>query len=155
MAKAMHYEVPKPPKPDAAREELDQLLQTLHEAGVLRLANDVLKASPEVSKIVLEGLNKEESRNAVQNLSLLAMGLGRIPPERFAVITSAVIDGLEGMEQAAARSERQSAPGLTGAFKLLHDQALWRGLYPLITAIKGFSRRLGERPEKPAAKRHG
>lgn len=153
MAKALSYEVPPRAKPDAAREELDQLLETLHQTGVLRLANDVLRASPEVSEILLAGLNKEESRNAVQNLSLLAMGLGRIPPERFASMTRAVTESLATMEQAATTGRRNEAPGLFGVYRLLRDTDLWRGLSPLISAIKAYPGHFHSHPKEPAARR--
>lgn len=153
MAKAMHYDVPPLAKPEAAREELDQLLENLHDTGILRFLNDFLNASPQVSEILLRGLNTEESRNAVQNLSLLLMSLGRVPPERFSAVTRALTDGLDDMEQ-AADDQKQEAPGVVGFYKLLHDEQLWQGLSPVIAGVKGFSRRLHEAPEKPAAKRN-
>ena len=153
MAKAIPYEVPQPEKSVTAHDELAQLLEALHDTGVLRLANDALRAAPDVSKILLGGLNMEESRNAVQNLSLLAMALGRIPPERFASLTRAFTESLATLEKNADGAQH-SPPGAIGAYKLLHDKALWQGLGPLIAAIKGFPGHLQEPPEKPAARRH-
>ncbi|WP_148863537.1 DUF1641 domain-containing protein [Marinobacter fonticola] len=153
MAKRILYEVPEPPKPDTAREELDQLVENLSNTGVLRFANDVLKASPEVSEILLKGLNTEQSRNAVQNLSLLLMALGRLPPERMAAITRAFTEGLDSMEEAASEASNEKAPGILGFYRLLHDNELWQGLRPMLAGIKGFSDRIHEPPEKPAAKR--
>lgn len=153
MAKRILYEVPKPPEPDTAREELDQLLENLSKAGVLRFANDLLQASPEVSQILLRGLNTEESRNAVQNLSLLLIALGRLPPERMGTITRAFTEGMNSMEKAAGAEEGEKAPGFFGFYRLLHDEELWAGLKPMLAGIKGFSDRIHEPPEKPAAKR--
>lgn len=155
MAKRIMYEVPEPPKQDTAREELDQLVENLSNAGVLRFANDLLKASPEVSQILLRGLNMEETRNAVQNLSLLLMALGRLPPERMASITRAFTEGLDSMEEAANAdaNKEEKAPGIFGFYRLLHDDDLWAGLKPMLAGIKGFSDRIHEPPEKPAAKR--
>ena len=154
MAKAIHYEVPKPPKQDEARRELDKLLENLHEAGVLRFANDFLQASPQVLEILLKGMNQEETRNAVQNVSLLAMALGRIPPERFATLTRGFTEGVDKMEEAAGTQKDEQAPGLFGTLRLLKDQDLWAGLRPIIAGVKGFSEHLHEAPDKPAAKRH-
>ncbi|MBM7333862.1 MAG: DUF1641 domain-containing protein [Alcanivorax sp.] len=153
MAKAIHYEVPAPAMPDEAREELDKLLRNLHERGVLRLLNDLLGAFPEVSGILMRGINNEDSRNAIQNLSLLAMGLGRIPPERFATVTRALTEALDAMEENAG-DRAPGGPGVTGTYRLLHDDDLWRGLGPLLEGIRRFGARLGEPEEKPAARRH-
>lgn len=155
MAKAIHYEVAPPPKEDAAREELDQLLHKLHETGILRLLNDFLSASPEVTKMLLNGLNREESRNALQNVLLLVMGIGRISPERFSLLTGALGQGVEDLQQSAGQRESNKAPGVTGVYKLLHDDALWQSLYPLLTALKSMTKDLDQPLEKPAAKRHG
>ncbi|BES70605.1 DUF1641 domain-containing protein [Marinobacter nanhaiticus D15-8W] len=153
MAKRILYEVPTPPEPDTAREELDQLVENLSNAGVLRFANDLLKASPEVSEILLRGINTQESRNAVQNLSLLVMALGRLPPERMATITRAFTEGLDSMEEAATDKTDERPPGVFGFYRLLHDEELWAGLRPVLAGLKGFSDRIHEPPEKPAAKR--
>lgn len=73
-----------PPKigPDA-HEELETLLQTLHEHGVLRFTNDVVAANAEIARILVNGLNREGSLNTIQNISVMAMVLATIPPERF------------------------------------------------------------------------
>lgn len=153
MAERLNYTVPEPPRPDTAREEFEQLIENLSDAGVLRFANDVLKASPEVSEILLRGLNTEDSRNVVQNLSLLLMALGRLSPERMAAITRAVTDGLDSMEQTATKDANESAPGIFGFYRLLQDEELWAGLRPMLAGVRGFSTRIHEPPEKPAAKR--
>lgn len=153
MAERLNYIVPEPPEPNTAREEFEQLIENLSDAGVFRFANDFLKASPEVSEILLRGLNMDESRNAVQNLSLLLMALGRISPERMVVITRAVTDGLASMEKTATKDANESAPGLLGLYRLLRDEELWAGLRPLLAGVRGFSTRIHDSPEKPAAKR--
>ncbi len=155
MAKAINYNVPPPPRADAAREELDQLLLSLHDEGVLRFLNDFLRASPQVLEIVLRGLNHEASRNAVQNLSSLLIALGRIEPERFATVTRAFSAALASMERAADQPPRETrAPGLSGAYKALHDDDVWRRLTPLLQGVMSFANTLGEAPEKAAAKRN-
>lgn len=154
MAKAIHYEVPPFRETHTAREELDRLVENLHDQGILRFLNDFLCASPEVSQILMKGLNTEESRNAVQNLSLIAMALGRISPEQFALFTRAVIEGLKRMEEAAGDGKKKDAPGLMGVYRLLHDDKLWQGLRPIIAGVKGFSGPLHEPPEKPVVKRY-
>ncbi|MFD2189570.1 DUF1641 domain-containing protein [Pistricoccus aurantiacus] len=153
MAKAIRHEVTPLGETDATREELDRLLDNLQDAGILRLLNDFLEASPQVTKLLLDGLNREESRNAMQNLMLLLMGLGRVPPERFAQFTDALGDGTKAFRQGQQQEERK-APGIIGAYKLLHDDALWQRLYPLLDAMRGMADAFDQPAKKPAAKRH-
>ncbi|WP_304639461.1 DUF1641 domain-containing protein [Pseudomonas sp.] len=154
MAKAIKFETPANPRPDPARKELDDLLQNLHETGVLRLSNDILRSLPELAVILLRGMNSEKSTNAMQNLSLLLNGLGSIPPERFQVVMRAATEALESMEQQAKPEGEASQPGFRAAYRLLRDEELWQGMGPIIAGIKGFSRRIHEAPAQPAAKRH-
>lgn len=117
MAKAIKFETPANPRPDPARKELDDLLQNLHETGVLRLSNDILRSLPELAVILLRGMNSEKSTNAMQNLSLLLSGLGSIPPERFQVVMRAATEALESMEQQAKPEGEASQPGFRAAYR--------------------------------------
>ncbi len=153
MAKAINYETPPNPRPDPAKKELDDLLQNLHESGVLRLSNDILRSLPELAVILLRGMNGEKTTNAIQNLSLLLNGIGSIPPERFQVVMHAVTEALESMEKQAQPGDEQH-PGLRAAYRVLKDEELWQGMGPIIAGIKGFSRRIHEPAVQPAAKRY-
>lgn len=148
MAEPIQYK-PKPPKigPDA-HEELERLLQTAHEHGVLRFMNDLIAANTEVASVLVGGLNTEGGRNAVQNLAALAMVLGRLPPNQFYKVLFAMKDGLERMSQ-YRHSEQAEAPGISGAYKLLHDQALWHAITPVLEALKAFAEGLDREVDKP------
>lgn len=153
MAKAIEYDRPALEEPDKAQIELNRLLDNLHRQGILRFLNDFLQASPQAAEAVLQGLNIEESSNAVQNLTLLAIAIGRIPPERFGVLTRAFTEGVIRMEEAANGEDQEAAPGMAGLYKLLHDNELWQGLQPVLAGVRGFGGPLHEAANKPAAKR--
>lgn len=148
MAEPIQYK-PNPPKigPDA-HEELERLLQTAHERGVLRFMNDLVGANTEVASVLVGGLNTEGGRNAVQNLSALAMVLGRMPPDQFYKMLFAMKDGLERMSQ-YQHSEEAEAPGVSGAYKMLHDESLWRAITPVVEALKVFADGLNREVDKP------
>lgn len=148
MAKAIEYQ-PEPAKigPDA-HEELERLLQTLHKHGVLRLANDLVGANNEVAEVLVKGLQREGTLNAIQNISVMLLALSSLPPERVYKLAF----GLRDM--AAALSERhegeeQKAPGVHGAWKMLQDEDLWRALSPMLNGLKAFARRMDEPVDKP------
>lgn len=149
MAEPIQY-MPKPPKigPDA-HDELERLLQTMHEHGVLRFANDLVAANTQWTQIIVEGLSKEGSRKTVQNLSVLLMVLSRIEPAHFYKALFALRDGLEYLARHEADSEKQEAPGIKGAYRMLKDDALWRGLTPLLGALKAFGEGLEREVDKP------
>lgn len=148
MAKAIEYQ-PEPAKigPDA-NEELQRLLETLHQHGVLRLANDLVAANQEVAEVLVKGLQREGTLNAIQNISVILQALSSIPPERVYKLAFGLRDmavALSDREQ----SEEQKAPGVHGAWKMLQDDDLWRSLSPLLNGIKAFSKRMEEPVDKP------
>ncbi len=145
MAERIQYD-PKPARigPDA-HEELERLVQTLHEKGVLRFANDLVGANHQVAQVLVNGLNQQGTLNALQNLSILGMALSRIPPEEFYKVVFAVKDGMSQLARERPSQQGDDAPGITGTWKLLQDEELWQGLLPLIHAIKAFAHGL-ERP---------
>jgi len=153
-----------PPKigPDA-HEELETLLQTLHEHGVLRFTNDMVAANSDIIRILVNGLSKEGSLNAIQNLSIMAMTLSSIPPDRFYQVMFAIKEGMgevssyHGNEKSSEKSDAKTAeetdnkeaPGIRGLYKLLHDDELWHAIQPLLAGLRAFSERLDKPIDKP------
>lgn len=152
MAKSIPYE-PQPARTEpTAREELDRLLETCHRHGLLRLANDLVAANTDVARVIVDGLRKPGTLNAIQNLSVLLMALSCIPPAEFYRVVFAVTDGAARLAtysrdghagDPSAGSEQP--PGITGVYRLLRDEQLWRALTPIIEGLKGFAEGL----EKP------
>lgn len=147
-----------PPKigPDAHK-ELETLLQTLHEHGVLRFTNDMVAANTEIARILVNGLNKEGSLNAIQNISIMAMVLATIPPDRFYQVMFAFKEGVNRVSsyhsdsdaEGVNKSSKGNAPGISGVYKLLHDEELWHAIEPLLAGLKAFSERLDQPVDKP------
>ncbi|HLT98244.1 MAG TPA: DUF1641 domain-containing protein [Burkholderiaceae bacterium] len=152
MAKPIDYEVKPTPTDPTAREELDTLLQSLHERGVLRFANDVVCAQEDIAGIVVNGLSKQGTLNAIQNLSILGMALSRIPPEDFYKFVFGFKDAMSVLNTQAQSERRDDAPGVTGAYRMLKDEQLWQSISPLLEALKAFSSRMSEEPEKPVTR---
>jgi uncharacterized protein YjgD (DUF1641 family) len=144
MAEPITYE-PTPPRiGPTAREELDQLLETLHDSGLLRLANDIAAGKQDIVGILMRGLNLEGSRNATQNLAAIFMVLAQIPPPRFYKIATTLKDAL--LAAADEPPAEQEAPGVRGFYKVLKDDETWRALAPLMQGLMA----LGEGLRKPA-----
>lgn len=138
-----------------AQEEWDRLLDTLHRHGVLRLANDLVARNQDIAAIVVKGLETEGARNVMQNVSALAMVLGKVPP-------GAVYKFADALREAAAaldedhRDADEAAPGVRGVYRLLNDDELWRTLTPLARAVVTFGRAMARHsPEKPIVAHSG
>jgi len=148
MAKSIEYQ-PEPAKigPDA-REELDRLLETLHQHGVLRLMNDLVAANNEVAQVLVKGLQREGTLNVIQNISVIIMALSSLPPERVYKLAFGLRDMADALST-PAQHETQAAPGVQGVWKMLQDEDLWRSLTPALNGLKAFSRRMDEQVDKP------
>jgi uncharacterized protein YjgD (DUF1641 family) len=150
MAKPLAYTVTPPKTEQDAQEALAELVETLHQHGVLRFANDLVASQSQVAAVLVGGLNTEGAQNALQNLGVLAMWLSRIEPARLYKVLFAVKDGLDGLgDYRPGPEEDTKPPGLTGAYALLHDEALWRALIPAIEALKVFADGLDRDLQKP------
>lgn len=121
----------------------------MHEHGVLRLVNDVVAANTQIAKVLVDGLNKEGTLNAIQNLSVLAMALSRIPPEQFYKVAFAAKDAFSHVSQHATQAQDTEAPGVTGAYKMLHDETLWQAITPIMEGLKAFTAGLNKDADKP------
>ncbi|MGQ4879471.1 DUF1641 domain-containing protein [Billgrantia sp. LNSP4103-1] len=151
MAERISHDVTPPRIGPDAHEELEQLLQTLHEHGVLRLANDVVGANTKIASVVVDGLGKESTLNAIQNLAVLGMMLSDIPPERFYRVTFALKEALDRIGQHQPGEEGVDAPGVSGAYRMLNDEELWRAVAPLVDGLKAFAERLDKPVDKPVS----
>lgn len=150
MAKSIEYQVEPPKIGPTAEEELQRLLQTLHEHGVLRLANDLVASNNEWMQVIVSGLSRKGSLNTIQNLSVLLLALSTIPPERMYKLAFGLRDFMaELSREEQEESAGNSAPGARGAWKMLHDDELWQSLTPILNGMKAFSRRMEEEVDKP------
>lgn len=151
MAKAIDYQVEPPVIGPTAEEELQRLLQTLHEHGLLRLANDLVASNNDWLKVIVDGLSRKGSLNVIQNISVLLMALSTIPPEQTYKLAFGLRDFMAELsrEEQPPQSGNGSAPGARGAWKMLHDDELWHSLTPLLNGMKAFSRRMEEEVDKP------
>jgi uncharacterized protein YjgD (DUF1641 family) len=127
------------------------VLQSAHEHGVLRFANDLIASNTEWMQVIVDGLNSEASRKGVQNLAMVVMMLSRIEPERLAKVLFAVRDGFEQMADHRPQSEQDAAPSVRGAYHMLHDDALWRAMTPLLDALRVFGNGLERDVHKPVS----
>lgn len=151
MAKPIEF-TPTPVSADAdAHDELEALLQTLHEHGVLRLANDLVATNTQWLQIVADGLGAAGTSRAVQNLAVVGMVLSRIDPKDLYKLLFALRGSVESLAASGPDSRQPAAPGLVGFYRILKDEQLWRTLTPVIEAMKVFGDGLDRKVDSPIA----
>lgn len=139
MAARLAHEVRAPARPARAEQELHELLEVLSERGILRALRDFVGGLPGISLIVARALNQPETIGAVQNLALILKALGTLPPAELSRLLDSAQAAAASVHRAAGRPpEQDAAPGVTGAYKLLQDDDLWRTLHPLLEGLRMF-----------------
>lgn len=144
MAKPLPYDVPPAPAEETAYEKLDELLHTLHRAGVLRVLDGFFGQLDEVSAVALDRLDTEEGRNALSNGLILVKTLTEWDPDR----TQAFADGFEkGLAAAQQRIIAEKKPGLLSLAALLGDADVQRGLAAVLALLKALGQHLNRELE--------
>src|SRR4030081_2785882 len=151
MAQPIRFTVP-PPDPRAVlRERLErapeehaqavlaayELLQVLHDRGILDVTTSALRASDELLEKVVDNANTPEAIRALRNLMFWRQVLGRIEPTWFQGIFQAIPDGL-----ATATAERDEPVGLWQLLRRAISKDSLRGLAAAVDFLESFGRHL-------------
>jgi uncharacterized protein YjgD (DUF1641 family) len=116
------------------------LLQGLHDRGVLDALNGALSSGDFIMETVVETANAPENIRAVRNLILLSKLLGSIDPELLGVLVGAIPDGL-----AQAAATKTKAPSLLSLLQKFNSQDSRRGMALAAGLLESLGRRLGEK----------
>ncbi|HTJ31496.1 MAG TPA: hypothetical protein VL346_13415 [Acidobacteriaceae bacterium] len=91
-----------------------ELLQTLHESGLLALARGAVGAGTKIIDVASDVANTPESIRAIRNAMLLSKILGAIDPELLARVANAAEETF-----GSAKSLPQQPPGFFAALRML------------------------------------
>jgi uncharacterized protein YjgD (DUF1641 family) len=112
-----------------------ELLQELHDRGVLQLLRGVASASDKLIESAVEATKPEESVRAIRNAVILGKILGSIDPEVMRSISIAVGEAL-----GARRQPVNEPPGILSLIGEFKNKELRRS----VALINQFLRSLGE-----------
>jgi uncharacterized protein YjgD (DUF1641 family) len=101
-----------------------EVLQGLHNCGVLELLRGVLGGSDKILEIVVDASKAPEAVRAIRNLLIMSKILGSIEPELLEKFAQAVPDALAG----AAKAGQAEPPGFWGVLKIIRSKNMRRGL---------------------------
>jgi uncharacterized protein YjgD (DUF1641 family) len=139
MARPIDY-MPEPPVVEAAKNDMDETLRALHDAGVLRLIRGLTDNRDGVAQVTADQLNSESGRRLLGNGLLVGKTLASVDPAAL----STVLEGTtQGIEQ-AAKTRDQPALGVWGLFKFALSADVRRGLVLVLTVLAAIGR--GSRP---------
>ena len=143
MAKPLRY-IPEPVAVDTAQDELQALLETLHERGVLRLLTNLTAESHGVAQVALEQLDSVKGQNMMGNLSVLLSFLSEMDDEALSKILTGVARGVNVASQSRTKNE---TPNTFKLVKELNDPDVRRGLNAVLTILSTLGRHLKETQE--------
>ena len=114
-----------------------EVLQELHNRGVLEIMRGALAASDEILETVVDDVKTPEAIRAVRNLLFWRRILGSIEPEWFKGIFKAIPEGI-----AEATAEVKKPVGLFTLLRRLTNRDSLRGMAAAIDFLQAFGRHL-------------
>jgi len=123
-----------------------EVLQQLHERGVLEVMRGALAASDEILEELVDNAKTPESIRGIRNLLFWRRILGSIEPEWFQGIFQAIPEGL-----AQATAERERPVRLFGLLRRALSKDSLRGLAAGIDFLQAFGRHLRSSESKTVA----
>ena len=114
-----------------------EVLQQLHNRGVLEIMRGALMASDEILETVVDNVKTPETIRAIRNLLFWRQILGSIEPEWFKGIFQAIPEGI-----AKATAERDQPVTLFGLLRRFTSKDSLRGLAAAMDFLQAFGRHL-------------
>lgn len=132
----------------SAREDLDELIETLHETGVLRVLNGFFGNIGAVMNTLVQPIDTPAGRNLIGTLATIAESLGRIQPAQVQAAVQAAAETVQLLEF----TSRRRPPSSFNLLLMLQRGETRRGIYTAIQLLQGLGR-LSQRMEEAA--KHG
>ncbi|HXM93904.1 MAG TPA: DUF1641 domain-containing protein [Candidatus Dormibacteraeota bacterium] len=152
MARPIPLELPKRDPREELRSRLEQapaehaeavlagfeVLQGLHDHGVLELLRGVLGGGDKILEIVVEGTKTPEAIRAIRNLLIMTKILGSMDPELLKKFAEAIPDAIE----AVAKAQEKEPPGFWEVLRIFRSRNLRRGLAVMNGVLGAYGRNL-------------
>jgi uncharacterized protein YjgD (DUF1641 family) len=113
------------------------LLQALHDRGILDVATSALSASDELLEKLVDSANSPDAIRAIRNLMFWRQVLGKIEPRWFQGVFQAIPDGL-----ATATAERDEPVRVWKLLRRALSRDSLRGLAAAVDFLESFGRHL-------------
>jgi uncharacterized protein YjgD (DUF1641 family) len=114
-----------------------EVLQDLHEQGLLEILRGAISAKDEILEKVVTAVNTPETIRAIRSLLYLGGTLGRIEPDWFKGIFQAIPEGL-----AKATAERNRPVGFWRLLRRTFSKDSLRAVAAAVDLLEAFGRHL-------------
>ncbi|QSO47127.1 helical membrane plugin domain-containing protein [Alicyclobacillus mengziensis] len=124
-------------KHPSASEELQLLVEELHQSGILEAARAMLGAKESIAKILVEQLLRKDVLTLINNVMAAGTVLTKLDPGQLERLT----EGLNaGVTEANETIERNQSISIMGLLKTLQDPDVNRALQFAIGFLKGLGK---------------
>jgi uncharacterized protein YjgD (DUF1641 family) len=113
-----------------------EVLQGIHDQGVLELLRGMLDGGSKVLEIVVEATKTPEAIRGIRNLLIMTKIIGAIDPEILKKFAESVPDALAG----AAKAQEKEPPGFGEILRILRSRNLRRGLAVMNSALEALGK---------------
>ena len=113
-----------------------EVLQGLHDRGVLELLRGVLDGGNKILEIVVEASKSPEAIRGIRNLLIMTKVVGSIDPELLKKFAAAVPDAIVG----ASKAQEKEPPGFWEALRILSSRNLRRGLVVVKSVLEAVGK---------------
>ncbi len=113
-----------------------EVLQGLHDQGVLELLRGLLAGGDKILESVVEATKTPEALRGIRNLLVISKVFGSIDPALLEKFAGAMPGALEG----AAKAQQAEPPGIWGMLKILSGKNLRRGLAVVNGLLQGWGK---------------
>lgn len=127
-----------------------EVLQALHDRGVLDILRGVLEAGDELLEMVMNTAKTPEGVRAIRNLLFWGRIVGSIEPEWFKGLFQAVPEGI-----AQANAEPEKPAGLWQSWRRIRSEDSLRTLAVAVDVLEAFGRHLHSLQSEALRDKHG
>jgi uncharacterized protein YjgD (DUF1641 family) len=127
-----------------------EVLQALHDRGVLDIVRGALGAGDELLEMVVSTAKTPEGVRAIRNLLFWGRILGCIEPEWFKGLFQAVPEGI-----AQANAEAEKPAGLWQSWRRIRSEDTLRALGMAVDVLEAFGRHLHSLQSEALRNGHG
>ncbi len=116
-----------------------EIVQELHDKGLLEIAKGALGSGEKVMKIAVDTANTPEIIQAIRNLMILSKLLASLDPKFLELLAGTVPDAME-------KAQKEKPPGLFSLLGMLASQDARRVLGLTANVAKSLGHDLGKQP---------
>ena len=121
-----------------------EVLQGLHEQGVLEILRGALGAKDQILEMVAGATDTPEAIRAIRNLLILTCMLGAIEPDWLKRLFQAIPEGI-----AQATAKQKKPVGLWGLLRRIRSKDSLRALAAGVDVLEAFGRHLHSLEDAP------